>query len=168
MNYKFVTRVHRKEKRGSRALLISMIVLAALFLVFGILFNRGMFLPCFFMAALYFYFSANSTLDYEYTYEGRKLTIDVIKGKARRSTAHELNLENLVIVAPHSASEVAEYRKGGEEGNLPKFDYTSYDDAIPWYTMIIFEDKRKIKLLLDLDADMLRQMHREYPGKVIM
>lgn len=168
MIYKFVTHVHRREKRGSRALRTAMIVLAALFLILGILFNRGMFLPCFFMAALYFYFSANSTLDYEYTYEGRKLTIDVIKGKARRSTAHELNLENLVVVAPHNAPEVAGYKKGAEEGNLPKFDYTSYDDDISWYTMIIFEDKRKIKLLLDLEEDMLGQMHREYPGKVII
>ena len=33
---------------------------------------------------------------------------------------------------------------------LKKFDYTSYDDNIPYYTMIVYENKEKIKLLLDL------------------
>lgn len=168
MNYKIVTPVHRVTKKSVKPLKYAMIIFALLFLALGILANRGMFLPCFFMAALYFYFDANSTRDYEYTYEDHKLTIDVIKGRNRRTTAHVLNMDELVIVAPHDAPEVARYRKNAEEGNLKKFDYTSYDDNIPYYTMIIYENKDKIKLLLDLKSDMLHQMFVEYPQKVII
>ena len=45
-------------------------------------------------------------------------------------------------------------------------DYTSYDDNIPYYTMIIKEDGRKIKLLLDLTEDMLHTMKTQHPEKV--
>ena len=49
-----------------------------------------------------------------------------------------------------------------------KYDYTSYDDNVPYYTMIIVEGRRKIKLLLDLDEEMLDAIRRICPGKVIV
>ena len=49
---------------------------------------------------------------------------------------------------------------------LKKFDYTSYDDEIPYYTMIIREDGHKIKLLLDLTEEMLHTMKTQFPEKV--
>ena len=51
---------------------------------------------------------------------------------------------------------------------LKKFDYTSYDDNIPYYTMIVYENKEKIKLLLDLNDSMLEAVKRVYPQKVYM
>ncbi len=167
MGYKIVQQVHRKTKKAVKPLKISMIILGILFLLFGIFFNRGLLLPCFLMVMLYYYFEANSNIDYEYTYEDRKLTIDVMKGRRTRSTMHILDLEQMVITAPHDHEAVDAYRKGSTEGDLPKFDYTSYDDAIPYYTMIAFENEEKIKLLLDLNKEMLTQMHRDFPQKVI-
>lgn len=143
-----------------------MILFSLLFLVSGILWSRGMFLPCFLMAALYFYFEANSEIDYEYKYEGHSLTIDVIKGRKRRVTAHALDLDQMIMLAPHDAPEAERYKKGMEEGNLPKYDYTSYDDKIPYYTMIVYENKRKIKLLLDLNEELAHQIFVQYPQKV--
>ena len=55
--------------------------------------------------------------------------------------------------------------KGGTE-KLKKYDYTSYNDDIPYYTMIIVEDGRKIKILLDLNSEMLHEMKRMCPDKV--
>ena len=51
---------------------------------------------------------------------------------------------------------------------MKKFDYTSYDDNIPDYTMIAYEDKEKIKLLLDLNISMLEAIKRVYPQKVYL
>ena len=59
------------------------------------------------------------------------------------------------VTAPHWHESVAKYKKNGGTEQLKKFDYTSYDDNIPYYTMIIKEDGRKIKLLLDLTEEML-------------
>lgn len=55
---------------------------------------------------------------------------------------HELNLENLEVVAPSGHEVVAKYRKKGGTEKLPKYDYTSYEPDIPYYTMIITEEER--------------------------
>ena len=46
------------------------------------------------------------------------------------------------------------------------YDYTSYEDDVPYYTMIIQEDGRKIKLLLDLTEEMLHTMKTQFPERV--
>ena len=61
---------------------------------------------------------------------------------------------------------VAKYRKDGGGVRLPKFDYTSYEDDIPYYTMIVIEDREKKKLLLDLNQELLFALKKQYPSKV--
>lgn len=47
------------------------------------------------------------------------------------------------MIAPNWHEAVAKYRKNGGTEKLKKFDYTSYDDNIPYYTMIVYENKEK-------------------------
>lgn len=169
VNYKMVADVHKRKKKSTKILQIVMIVLGVLFLIMGIMFNRGLMLPCFLMAALYFYFDTNAERDYEYTYEDNILSVDVIKGKRKRTRVQELDLSRLEVLAPHAHEAVAEYRKDGGSIHLRKFDYTSYDDNIPYYTMIIMtEQKEKIKVLLDLTDEMMQTMKQKYPQKVYL
>ena len=113
--------------------------------------------------------------------ENEQLTIDVIYGKESpygvfqdymlinpyyRKTAHELDLRQLEVVAPHWHGSVAKYKKNGGTEHLKKDDYTSYEEDTPYYTMIIKEDGRKIKLLLDLTEEMLHTLKTRYPQKV--
>lgn len=163
MDNRIVTEVHRDKRTSARVLEIIMIVLAVLMLLAGIVFSRGFFLPCFLMAGLYFLYDRNAVKDYEYIYENKVLTIDVIKGRVSRSTAAEIPMDDVIIIAEHTSDAVAQYRKGAAEGNLPKYDYTSYDDAIPYYTLIATVEGRKVKVLLDLDNAMLSEMMRQYP-----
>lgn len=98
--------------------------------------------------------------------ENGQLTIDVIYGKKYRKTAHVLNLEEMEVTAPHYHEKVAKYKKNSGTEKLKKYDYTSYEDDVPYYTMIIREDGRKIKLLLDLTEEMLHTMKTQFPEKV--
>lgn len=166
MNDRRVLAVHRRRKSSAGTLKTLMLVLAVLFLAAGIFLSRGFMLPCFLMAGLYFLFGFLSGRDYEYILDGRTLQIDVIYGGTRRVTRHMLNLDDLEIVAPHDSEFVAKYRKGGPEGDLPKFDYTSYEDSVPYYTMIIRREGEKIKLLLDLDEDFRNALRRICPGRI--
>ena len=147
-DYKIVEQVSRKKKSMS-----------------GVL-RKVMILAGFLLAALYFVFDIFSQKDYEYTLENDTLSIDVIYGKKYRKTAHVLELKNMEVTAPHWHESVAKYKKNGGTEQLKKFDYTSYDDNIPYYTMIIKEDGRKIKLLLDLTEEMLHTMKTQHPEKV--
>lgn len=166
MDYKMVKEVHKHVKSSTKILKVVMIVFCVLFLLSGIIMDRGMMLPAFLIAGLYFLYDAFAVKDYEYVMDGDTFTISVIHGKRRRKEAHELNLKDLEVVAPNWHDAVAKYRlKGGTE-KLPKYDYTSYEPDVPYYTMIIMEERKKIKLLLDLEDDMLHAMKRKYPDKV--
>lgn len=145
-----------------------MIVLAIVFVCLAIIFDTGLMMPAFLFAVLYYIFSLQTDKEYEYNLENGILSIDVIKGKRRRKTVHKLNLKDLEVIAPNWHEAVAQYRKDGGSVKLPKYDYTSYDDNIPYYTVIIMENTQKIKLLLDLDGEMLELMKRIYPQKVYL
>ena len=165
-DYKIVEQVSRKKKSMSGVLRKVMILFAVIFVIMGIAISQSFMLAGFLLVALYFVFDIFSQKDYEYTLENDQLSIDVIYGKKYRKTAHVLELKVLEVVAPHWHESVAKYKKNGGTEQLKKFDYTSYDDNTPYYTMIIKEDGRKIKLLLDLTEEMLHTIKTQHPEKV--
>lgn len=165
-DYKIVEQVSRKKKSMSGVLRKVMVLFAVIFVILGITISQSFMLAGFLLAALYFVFDIFSQKDYEYTLENDQLSIDVIYGKKYRKTAHVLELKDLEVVAPHWHESVAKYKKNGGTEQLKKFDYTSYDDNTPYYTMIIKEDGRKIKLLLDLTEEMLHTIKTQHPENV--
>lgn len=167
-DYKIVEQISRKKKSMSGVLRKVMVLFAVIFVIMGIAISQSFMLAGFLLAALYFVYDVFSQKDYEYTLENDTLSIDVIYGKKYRKTAHVLELKNMEVTAPHWHESVAKYKKNGGTEQLKKFDYTSYDDNIPYYTMIVYENKEKIKLLLDLNDSMLEAVKRVYPQKVYM
>ena len=165
-DYKIVEQVSRKKKSMSGILRKVMIIFAVFFVILGITISQSFMLAGFLLAALYFVYDVFSQKDYEYTLESDTLTIDVIYGKKYRKTAHVLNLEEMEVTAPHYHEKVAKYKKNSGTEKLKKYDYTSYEEDVPYYTMIIREDGRKIKLLLDLTEEMLHTMKTQFPEKV--
>lgn len=165
-DYKIVEQVSRKKKIMSGILRKVMIIFAVLFVILGITISQSFMLAGFLLAALYFVYDVFSQKDYEYTLESDTLTIDVIYGKKYRKTAHVLDLREMEVTAPHWHESVAKYKKNGGTEKLKKYDYTSYDDDVPYYTMIVKEDGNKIKLLLDLTDEMLHTIKTLHPQKV--
>ena len=165
-DYKIVEQVSRKKKSMSGVLRKVMVLFAVIFVILGITISQSFMLAGFLLAALHFVFDIFSQKDYDYTLENDQLSIDVIYGKKYRKTAHVLELKELEVVAPHWHESVAKYKKNGGTEQLKKYDYTSYDDNTPYYTMIIKEDGRKIKLLLDLTEEMLHTIKTQHPEKV--
>ena len=160
-DYKIVEQVSRKKKSMSGILRKVMIIFAVFFVILGITISQSFMLAGFLLAALYFVYDVFSQKDYEYTLESDTLTIDVIYGKKYRKTAHVLE-----VTAPHWHESVAKYKKNGGTEKLKKYDYTSYDDDVPYYTMIVKEDGNKIKLLLDLTDEMLHTIKTLHPQKI--
>ena len=165
-DYRIVEQVTRKKKAMSGVLRKVMVFFAVIFILMGIMISQAFMLAGFLLLALYFLYDIFSQRDYEYTMENSQLEIDVIYGKKYRKTAHILELSNLETVAPHWHESVARYKKNGGTQKLKKYDYTSYDEDTPYYTMIIREDGHKIKLLLDLNEELLHAMKTQYPEKV--
>lgn len=158
--------VKRKPKAMSGLLRKLMVILGSCFVLMAIVFSRGFMLPGFLLIMLYLVFDVFSRREYEYMLEGTKLRIDVILGRRYRRAAHELDLRELEVLAPNWHESVAKYRLKNGTVRLPKYDYTSYEDDVPYYTMIISENGEKIKLLLDLNEEMLGAVKHMYPEKV--
>lgn len=167
-NYKIVEQVKRKQKKSTRFLRKIMLVFAVFFLLLGIMISQGFMLPGFLLVVLYFFYDIFSQKEYEYTMEEGSLTIDIILGRRHRKTAHILDLNSMIVTAPSTHTAVDAYRKGTGTIRLPKYDYTSYEEDTPYYTMIIMENSQKIKLLLDLSEDMLQTLKKRYPDKVYL
>lgn len=167
-DYAIVKQVKRKQKAMTGALRKLMIVFAVIFVLLGIAVSQGFMLPGFLLIVLYFGYDVYSQKEYEYRLESRRLTIDVILGKRYRKTAHILDLTEMEVTAPSRHEAVAKYRKDAGGEKLPKYDYTSYEEDTPYYTMIIMQNRTKIKLLLDLDDEMLQPMKKMYPERVFL
>ena len=159
---KLIQQVKRKQKKMTGVLRKLMVVFGVFFVLLGIMISQAFMLAGFLLVALYFVFDVLSRKEYEYILDGKTLTIDVIYGKRYRKTAHIIDMTEMEVTAPNRHEAVAKYRKV----RLPKFDYTSYEDDIPYYTMIVIEDREKKKLLLDLNQELLFALKKQYPSKV--
>lgn len=163
---KLIQQVKRKQKKMTGVLRKLMVVFGVFFVLLGIMISQAFMLAGFLLVALYFVFDVLSRKEYEYILDGKTLTIDVIYGKRYRKTAHIIDMTEMEVTAPNRHEAVANYRKDGGGVRLPKFDYTSYEDDIPYYTMIVIEDREKKKLLLDLNQELLFALKKQYPSKV--
>ena len=159
-----VISVKRKGRRSEKFLRGLMIFLAVLFLLQGILFSTGFMLPCLLTTGAYFWYSHASRREYEYTIEDGRMLIERVASTGR-TALHEFRLDDLEALATPDDPCVARYKKGGEE-KIPKFDYTSYEEDVPYYTMIVKEGDRKIKLLLDLSQEAIGLIRRANPEAV--
>lgn len=167
-NYKIVEQVKRKPKTFAALLRMVMISFGVLLLLAGIMISQGFILPGFLLIVLYTAYGIFSQKEYEYTMEDNQLSIDIIFGSRYRRPAHLLELDALEVVAPNWHDAVAKYRKKEGTVTLPKYDYTSYEEDTPFYTMIITENRTKIKLLLDLSDEMLQILKKKYPDRVFL
>ena len=163
---KLIQQVKRKQKKMTGVLRKLMVVFGVFFVLLGIMISQAFMLAGFLLVALYFVFDVLSRKEYEYILDGKTLTIDVIYGKRYRKTAHIIDMTEMEVTAPNRHEAVAKYRKDGGGVRLPKCDYTSYEDDIPYYTMIVIEDREKKKLLLDLNQELLFALKKQYPSKV--
>ncbi|MCD7746354.1 MAG: hypothetical protein LUI13_13925 [Lachnospiraceae bacterium] len=191
--FETVIQVTRKRKLFTKTLRVLMLAFGILFILMAIIFTTGLMLPGACMILLYYVYGLLSRKEYEYHFSGSELSIFVISGGQIRRQAQELDLGGMEVVAPNWHEAVSNYKKKYGSVKLKKYDYTSYDDAIPYYTMIIMDappgqgaaelaedrkiaersggagkskNKKKIKLLLDLDEETLRKLKNIYPDRV--
>ena len=161
MNH-IIINVRRKPRASEKLLRYAMAALSALFLLMGIMFSRGMMLPCFLMAMGYFVYTGITRREYEYILENGRMRIDRLTDFGRK-TRHEFSLQSVEIVARPDDPSVLPFKKGGSE-KIRKYDYTSYEPDVAWYTMIVSEEGRRIKLLMDLNDACIDRIRIENPS----
>ena len=150
-----VSRVIRPREVLLRRL---MAALAVVFLLQGIALSTGFMLPCFLMTLCWFWFSHAVKREYEYTLDAGVLRIERVSDRGRR-VLHEIPYTAISLLCRPDAPEAAPYRKGGSVPVRRK-DYTSYREDVPYWTMIVKDGDKPLKLLLDLDEEAVRAVRR--------
>ena len=154
-----VIAVRRKIRSSEKVLRGVMIFLAVFFLLQGILFSTGFMLPCLLMTGTCFWYGYAIRREYEYALEDGWMRVFRVSDRGR-FLQHEFPLTDITVLARPDDPAVAAYRKGGSE-KIQKFDYTSYQEEIPYYTMIVTQNGQRIKLLLDLTPEAIACIRHE-------
>lgn len=154
-----VISVSRKPRRSDLFLLRLMAVLGVVFLLQGILFSTAFMLPCFLTVLCYYWYRHASKREYEYTLDEESLKIERVSDHGR-SLLYEIPYGSITLVCRPDAAEAAPYRKGGGI-RVKKEDYTSYREDVPYYTVIVRDEPRMLKLLMDLTPEGIRFLRRK-------
>ena len=165
MENPIVISIDRKVRPSEVFLRRGMAVLAAFFLLEGIMLSSGFMLPCFLMTAGYFVYKPVSKREYEYILENRVLTIERVSDYGR-NVIWEIPFSSIQLLCRPDSPEAAPYRRGG---SIPvkKYDYTSYLPEIPYFTLIAKEaGKQPVKLLLDLTPEAIDKIRKTVPESV--
>ena len=158
MDETLVIPVKRETRRSETVMRRVMAVLAAVFLLQGIMLSTAFMLPCFLMTLAYFWYGFAMKREYEYTLEDGQMRIERVSDRGRRCL-YEIPLTEVVLLCAPDAPEAAPYKK---HGSIPvkKEDYTSYREGVPYYTMIVKDEGKPLKLLLDLTPEAIRYIRR--------
>ena len=135
MNETVVISVSRKGRPSETLLRRLMAALGVLFLLLGITASTGFMLPCALTVMCYYWYRHVSKREYE------------------------IPANEIILVCEPDAPEAQPYKK---HGTVPvkKEDYTSYREGVPWYTVIVRDQPKTLKLLLDLTPEAIRLLRR--------
>ncbi len=131
--------VKRKKNGGLVALKVLLIVLTVLFFLLGM--GSIIFLIVAIAAGVGAYFvSLNSSLEYEYLYVDKQLTVDKIMAQTKRKKVDTLDLERMEILAPIKSWHLDDYKNR----QLKTVDYSTGVEEKPdrRYCLIYNGEKR--------------------------
>lgn len=130
--------------------------LATMYLgLFGLIF-------CVLMGVAYYFTSLNSSIEFEYQYCDREITVDKILNKSRRKNVGKYDVGHIDIMAPSRSYHLDDYKNK----TLKVLDFSAREknpQPDPTFT-IIYDGKEK--LILEPDADFIAAVKNVAPRKV--
>ncbi len=155
--------VARKPSFIMQFLKILLIMLTVVFVLVGFIFLPG--IPGLLVAAVtaigaYFAY-LNASIEYEYLYVDKEISIDKVLAKSRRKKAASYSLEQMEIFAPLNSHRLDSYKNR----QMKTADYSSGIAAQPErrYMMIWNGDT---KVILEPNAEMIKAIQSVAPRKV--
>lgn len=111
-------------------------------------------------AAGIWFFGLRCSIEFEYQYIDRELTVDKIFNKSTRKQAAVYKTDNMEILAPIKSYHLDEYKNR----QFQTIDYSAGEDQPdPRYVMILEGNKR---LILEPSEGMVKALKNVYPRKV--
>lgn len=153
--------VKRKMTAKAMAAKVGLILLAIIsfFLIFVNAF--AILVPVLLVVGVVFLFK-RTDVEYEYLYVNGELDIDKIMSKEKRKRIFSMAINDLEIIAPKGAHELAQYRQ------VKIIDYSSQIEGHKFYEMVINQSGQKTKIVFEPNETILDGMRMLAPRKVII
>lgn len=145
---------------------VLLMVLAAFFIVVGILFTMILGTPIVFfimaiLAGIVLFLMPTNKIAYEYIFVDGQIDFDRILNGSKRKTMKRVDMEKIEIVAPESSHKLDSY------GQLSVIDYSSgMTNDKHWIAMAIGE-KGTEKIRFTPDEKMIHMMKMKSPSKIV-
>lgn len=152
--------VPRKVTTGEKMVTIVVFAAACLFMLLATFVSVDLFLlPAITAIILWAWRGFFSNIEYEYTYYNGELRFAKITNKARRKNIAEINMEEVIILAPKGDRGVYQYEN---DKNLKCKNLTSKDAQAKVYELIAKGEKGVIRYEIEPDEEMLNAIRERY------
>lgn len=152
--------VKRKTPVYMSLLKVLTIMLAACFILLGMVNLIAMIIGLLFALAAYFV-RLNADLEYEYLYVDKELTVDKVMAKSRRKRVAVFDMSKMEVLAPIKSYHLDNYKNRQDK----TVDYSSGEEKQPDSRYVFFYDGRQ-KVVFEPNEEMVKAIQMVAPRKV--
>lgn len=103
------------------------------------------------------------SVEYEYAYVNGELDVDAVYARSSRKHLASYDLRNVECIAPVNSHELDSY-----DASWKTVDYTSLDPSTKVYAAVLSSNGTRMKVLLELNEEMLSDLKMRNPRKVFL
>ena len=152
--------VARKPSMLLSFLKILLVMLSVVFVLAGTVYLPGLAVAIVTGVGAYFA-TMNASIEYEYLYLDREISVDKVMAKSRRKKANAFSVDQMEILAPLNSHRLDSYRNQ----NTKTIDYSSGVAAQPERRyMMVYEGNMKV--IFEPNAEMVKAIQSIAPRKV--
>ncbi len=164
MNEKLVI-VPRKVTGTKKVLNIVLFVAACILLLLATFVSPFLFfIPAFLVVVIWVWQGFFSNVEYEYTYFDGDLRLARISNKSRRKNLADVNMEDVIMIAPKGDRSVYKYEN---DKSMKYKDLTSGEASAKVYELIFKSIKGMYRYEFEPDEEMLDAIRIKYPRIVV-
>lgn len=136
------------------------LLMCAMNIVYAVIF----LIPAFIFGVVWYVFAFRSEVEWEYTYYDGDLKFARIKNKSKRKKVANLNMEDVLIIAPAGDRGLYKYEN---DRNMIFKDITSGVAGAKVYNVVAKTEKGMARYAFEPDEDMLDEIRVKYPRSVV-
>ena len=164
MNEKLVI-IQKLVTSGKKIMTIVLFVIACILLLLSTFVSPLLFfLPAILVMVLWVWQGFFSNVEFEYTYFDGDLRFAKIKNKAKRKKIADINMEDVVILAPKGDRGVYKYEN---DKNLKCINLTSGRADAKVYELIVKNEEGFMRIEFEPDEEMLNAMMVKYARIIV-
>lgn len=164
MNEKLVI-IPKLVTSGKKIMTIVLFVIACILLLLSTFVSPLLFfLPAILVVVLWVWQGFFSNVEFEYTYFDGDLRFAKIKNKAKRKKIADINMEDVVILAPKGDRGVYKYEN---DKNLKCINLTSGRADAKVYELIVKNEEGFMRIEFEPDEEMLNAMMVKYARIIV-